>query len=421
MTESIKHLSPVWTHLTEIQPERGEGIYLYDSAGNRYMDFTSGIGVTNTGHCHPRIVKAIQDQCESLIFGQMNIVIPPVSVRLVERLNAITPGSIDSFFLSNSGAEAVEASIKLARHSTGKRGIIVFQGSFHGRTAQTMAMTTSKYIYRHDYQPLPSGIYVTPFPYSYYYGWDDEETTEFSIKQLENIFHGQVDPGEVAAVIIEPVLGEGGYVPSPVRFLKELRRITSEHEIMLIVDEVQSGFGRTGKMFSFEHAGIEPDILVMAKGFGSGMPISGIGASQKLMAGWRPGSHGGTYGGGSAVAAAAALATIEVILEEGLLKNANDRGVQLLRLLQDLQGQYSVIGDVRGIGLMVATEFTSQGKPDRETAKSIQRACLERNLLLITCGTYENVIRWIPPLIVTDEQINDAVSIFKEAITEVVN
>ncbi|RLD02174.1 MAG: aspartate aminotransferase family protein, partial [Chloroflexota bacterium] len=403
------------------QPERAEGIYLYDSAGNRYMDFTSGIGVTNTGHCHPRVVKAIQDQCQSLIFGQMNIVIPPVSVRLVEKLNEITPGSIDSFFLSNSGAEAVEASIKLARHATGKRGIVVFQGSFHGRTAQTMAMTTSKYIFRHNYQPLPSGIYVAPFPYSYYYGWDDGETTEFCIKQLENIFHGQVDPGEVAAVIIEPVLGEGGYVPSPVRFLKELRRITSEHEIMLIADEVQSGFGRTGKMFSFEHAGIEPDILVMAKGLGSGMPISGIGASQKLMSGWIPGSHGGTFGGGTAVAAAASLATIEVILEEGLLKNTNNRGVQLLRLLQDLQGQYSVIGDVRGMGLMVATEFTSQGKPDRETAKSIQRACLKRNLLLLTCGTYENVIRWIPPLIVTDEQINDAVSIFKEAITEVVN
>ncbi len=421
MKGTLKHLSPVWTHLTEIQPERGEGIYLYDSTGNRYMDFTSGIGVTNTGHCHPRIVKAIQDQSESLIFGQMNIVIPPVSMKLVEKLNAITPGSIDSFFLSNSGAEAVEASIKLARHATGKRGVIVFQGSFHGRTAQTMAMTTSKNIYSYDYQPLPSGIYVAPFPYSYYYGWDDEETTEFSIKQLENLLHGQVDPREVAAVIIEPVLGEGGYVPAPVRFLKELRKITSEHEILLIVDEVQSGFGRTGKMFAFEHAGIEPDIIVMAKGLGSGMPISGIGASQELMAGWKPGSHGGTYGGGSAVAVAAALATIEVLLEERLLKNANDRGDQLLRLLQDLQGQYSVIGDVRGMGLMVATEFTSQGKPDRETAKSIQRGCLDRNLLLLTCGTYENVIRWIPPLIVSDEQIIDAVSIFKEAITEVLS
>jgi len=165
-TESIKHLSPIWTHLTEIQPERAEGIYIFDSDGNQYIDFTSGIGVTNTGHCHPRVVDAIREQSQSLIFGQMNIVIPAVSARLADRLNEITPPSIDSFFFSNSGAEAIEASIKLARHATGRRGIIVFQGSFHGRTAQTMAMTTSKYIYRHDYQPLPGGIYVAPFPYS---------------------------------------------------------------------------------------------------------------------------------------------------------------------------------------------------------------------------------------------------------------
>ena len=419
MTESIKHLSPVWTHLTEIQPERAEGIYIYDSAGNCYVDFTSGIGVTNTGHCHPRIVEAIQKQSESLIFGQMNIVIPPVSAQLADKLDQITPQGIDSFFFSNSGAEAVEASVKLARHKTGKSGVIVFQGSFHGRTAQTMAMTTSKYIYRHDYQPLPSGIFVTPFPDSYYYGWDDEETTEFCLKQLETLLHSQVDPGEVAAVIIEPVLGEGGYVPAPTMFIKELRRITSKYEILLIVDEVQSGFGRTGRMFAFEHAEIEPDIIVMAKGLGSGLPISGIGANQKLMAGWKPGTHGGTYGGGSAVAAAAALATIDVLLDERLVENAAERGRQLQGLLKDIQTKYSVIGDVRGLGLMAATEFTSDGKPDKETAKSVQKACLDRNLLLLTCGTFENVIRWIPPLIVSQEQIDEAVSIFEQAIIEV--
>jgi len=420
MTESITHLSPVWTHLTEIQPDRAEGIYIYDSAGCCYTDFTSGIGVTNTGHCHPRVVEAIQEQSRSLIFGQMNIVIPPVSARLADRLHQITPPGIDSFFFSNSGAEAVEASVKLARHKTGKRGVIVFQGSFHGRTAQTMAMTTSKYIYRHDYQPLPSGIYVTPFPYSYYFGWDDEQTTEFCLKQLETLLHSQVDPGEVAAVIIEPVLGEGGYVPAPTMFMKELRRITSEKEILLIVDEVQSGFGRTGKMFAFEYAGIKPDIIVMAKGLGSGLPISGIGANQKLMAGWKPGTHGGTYGGGSAVATAAALATLEVIQDEKLAENAAERGYQLVDSLEIIKAKYPVIGDVRGLGLMVATEFTSDGKPDKEIAKSVQKACLDRNLLLLTCGTFENVIRWIPPLIVSGEQIAGAISIFDQALTEVV-
>ena len=191
-----QHLSPVWTHLTEIQPVRGEGIYLYDAEGTRYTDFSSGIGVTSTGHCHPKVVAAIQKQAETLLFGQMNIVIPPTTVALSEELNKITPPEIDSFFFSNSGAEAVEASVKLARQATGKRNIIVFQGSFHGRTAQTMAMTTSKYIYRHQYQPLPSGIFVSPFPYAYYYGWDEEETTEFCLKQLDFLLHGQTPPDE---------------------------------------------------------------------------------------------------------------------------------------------------------------------------------------------------------------------------------
>jgi len=420
MTESIKHLSPVWTHLTEIQPERAEGIYIYDSDGNQYTDFTSGIGVTNTGHCHPRVVDAIREQSQSLIFGQMNIVIPAVSARLADRLDQITPPGIDRFFFSNSGAEAVEASVKLARHKTGKRGVIVFQGSFHGRTAQTMAMTTSKYIYRHDYQPLPSGIFVAPFPYSYYYGWDEEETTEFCLKQLETLLHGQINAEEVAALVIEPVLGEGGYVPAPAGFLKELREICSKNDILLVLDEVQSGFGRTGKIFAFEHAEIEPDIVVMAKGLGSGLPISAIGANQKLMAKWKPGSHGGTYGGGSAVAPAAALATIDVLLEEKLVENAAEKGRQLQELLKELQGEYPVIGDVRGLGLMIATEFTTDGKPDNETAQSVQKACLDRNLLLLTCGTFENVIRWIPPLIVTEEQVKEAVSVFQEALSEVV-
>jgi 4-aminobutyrate aminotransferase len=416
-----KLLSPVWTHLTKIQPERAEGIYLYDKDGNRYSDFTSGIGVTNTGHCHPRVVQAVKDQSEKLIFGQMNIVIPPVSLALVNALEKITPPSIDTFFLSNSGAEAVEASVKLSRHATGKRNIVVFQGSFHGRTAQTMAMTTSKYIYRHDYQPLPSGIFVTPFPYSYFFGWDEEQTTEFCMGQLDVLFHGQTTPEETAAIIIEPVLGEGGYVPAPAGFLQALRKFCSDNDVLLIADEVQSGFGRTGKFFAFEHAGIEPDILVMAKGLGSGLPISGIGSRRELMAKWKPGSHGGTYGGGSAISAAAALATIQTIQDEHLVENAAARGEQLLMSLQKLKRKYPVIGEVRGLGLMVATEFSKDGKPDNLTAKAIQKKCLAENLLLLSCGTYENVIRWIPPLIVTKKQIDEAVATFEKALSEIIS
>jgi len=419
MTENTDLLSPVWTHLTQIQPVRAEGIYIYDAEGQRYTDFTCGIGVTNTGHCHPKVVKAIQDQAEKLIFGQVNIVIPPVSVALAEALDKVTPPSIDTFFFSNSGAEAIEASVKLARHATKRRNIVVFQGSFHGRTAQTMAMTTSKYIYRYEYQPLPGGIFVAPFPYSYFYGWDEEKTTEFCLRELDRLFHSQTLPEETAAVVIEPVIGEGGYVPAPAGFMQELSALCTVNGILLICDEIQSGFGRTGKFFSYEHAGIKPDIIVMAKGLGSGVPISGIAASRELMALWKTGSHGGTYGGGSAIASAAALATVQVIQEEDLVGNSARMGAHLMKNLRSLQKKYPIIGDVRGLGLMVAAEFTTNdGKPAAEVAKAVQKSCLDQNLLLLTCGTYENVIRWIPPLIVKKEQIDDALDIFKNALAE---
>jgi 4-aminobutyrate aminotransferase len=403
--------------LTQIQPTRGEGVYLYDAQGDRYTDFTSGIGVVNTGHCHPRVVAAIQEQAAKIIFGQMNIVVLPEVLRLAEKLNAVTPPTINQFFFSNSGAEAVEAAVKLARSATGRRNLIVFQGSFHGRTHQAMAMTTSKTIYRHQYQPLPAGVFVAPFPYSYYYGWDDEQTTEFCLKQLDLLLHSQSAPDETAAIVIEPVLGEGGYVPAPVAFLQRLRELCSEHGILLVVDEIQTGFGRTGKLFCYEHAGIEPDVLIMAKGMGSGMPISGIGASAELMSRWKTGSHGGTYGGGNAVTAAAACASIDVILEEGLVENAARMGEHLLGRLRELQAEHPVIGDVRGRGLMVATEFTdAAGQPDAAMAGAVAKECLERNLLLLTCGSYQNVIRWIPPLVVTASQLDEALSIFNDAL-----
>ena len=416
----LDHLSPVWTHMTHIQPVRAEGIYLYDAAGERYIDFTSGIGVTNTGHCHPRIVQAIQMQAAQLIFAQANIVIAPPVVALAAALNDITPPAIDRFFFSNSGAEAIEAAVKLARHATGKRNLIVFQGSFHGRTAQTMAMTTAKTIYRHDYQPLPGGVFVAPFPYYYGAGVDEDDATQLCLHQLELLLKGQTAPEETAAMIIEPVLGEGGYIPAPPAFLQGLRDLCDEHGILLVLDEVQTGFGRTGKFFAMEHSEVEPDILVMAKGLGSGMPISGIGARSELMARWKPGSHGGTYGGGNAVAAAAALETIHVIQDEKLVENAAAMGARLSEGLRRLQAQQPVIGDVRGPGLMIGTEFTTpDGQPDKVTTKSVQQACLKRNLLLLTCGTYENVIRWIPPLVVNSDQIDEGLAIFEAALAEV--
>jgi len=421
MTPNTDLLSPVWTHLTTMQPARAEGIYFYDDEGNRWIDFTSGIGVINTGHRHPKVVAAIHEALDSLLFAQMNIVVNPRFVALAEKLNEVTPPEINRFFFSNSGAEAVEAAVKLARQATKRRNIIVFQGSFHGRTAQTMAMTTSKFIYRYDYQPLPAGVFVSPFPYAYHYGWDEATTVEFSLSELDRVLHGQSAPDETAAFIIEPVLGEGGYVPAPPAFLEGLRQLADEHGIMLVMDEVQSGFGRTGKFFGYQYADVLPDILIMAKGLGSGMPISGIAASAELMNKWRPGTHGGTYGGGNALAAAAASATIDVIRDEKLVENAAVQGERLMGRLRELQAEFPVIGDVRGRGLMVATEFTGpDGKPDAVTAKAVAQAALKQRLMLLTCGTYGNVIRWIPPLIVTREQLDEGLDIFAQALANVV-
>jgi 4-aminobutyrate aminotransferase len=416
--DSLELLSPVWSHLTTIQPERAEGIYLYEADGTRWTDFTSGIGVTNTGHCHPRVVKAIQEQAARLIHGQINIVVPPSTVKLAETLNTVTPDSINCFFFSNSGAEATEGAVKLARQATQRTNIITFQGSFHGRTAQTMAMTNSKTVYRSRYQPLPAGVFVAPFPYAYHYGWDEDTAVDFCLNELELLLKTQSAPEETAAIILEPVLGEGGYIPAPVRFLEGLRQICDHYGILFIADEVQTGFGRTGKFWGFQHANLTPDIIIMAKGLGSGMPISGIGASRELMDKWSVGSHGGTYGGG-ALATATGVATVETIRDERLPENAAVMGERLMDGLVELQGRYPVIGDVRGRGLMVGTEFTRNGKPDKDVTKAVQKACLERNLLLLTCGSYENVIRWIPPLIVNEAQIDEGLTVFEDALRSV--
>lgn len=409
-------LSPVWSRYTDILIDHGRGAYLYAADGRRYLDFTTGIGVTNTGHCHPEVVAAVHKQVDKLLHGQVNIVYHQPLFDLVGELRQVAPPHLDRFFFSNSGAEAVEASIKLARQATGRPNVIVFQGSFHGRTVGTMSLTTSSTIYRRQYQPLMAGVFVAPFPYSYRYGWSDEETTAFCLRELRHLLVTQTAPEETGAMLIEPVIGEGGYVPPTPGFLAAIQALGREHGILLIADEVQSGFGRTGRWFAHQHDGVEPDIMIMAKGIASGMPLSGIAAREALMAKWIPGTHGGTYGG-NAVSCAAGAATIRVIREEKLVENSARRGSQLLARLRELQGRFPVIGDVRGLGLMIGVEFTTAGgEPDKGTAKAVWHECLDRGLLLLTCGTYGNVIRWIPPLIIDDSHIEEAVSIFGAAL-----
>ena len=323
---------PVWSRITDLVVERGEGSWLVTTDGDRYLDYTSGIGVTNTGHAHPRVVAAIQDQAAKLLHGQQNIVYHEAGLRLYERLQHVLPGGPWSAFLSNSGAEAVEAAVKLARVATSRPAIIAFRYGFHGRTGQAMALTAAKDVYRGAFEPLPGSVYHASYPYCYQASGGPHDPSACTCDweaQLDLLFHQLVYPDKVAGIIVEPVIGEGGYiVPSPT-FMPRLREITREHGILLIADEVQTGFGRTGEMFAVRHWDVEPDIVVMAKGIASGLPLSGILARKELMDRLPPGSHGGTYGG-NVVSCAAANATLDVIEDEGLVANARERGDQLL-------------------------------------------------------------------------------------------
>lgn len=418
--ENFPHMSPVWSRIFPIEAERAEGCYIYAVDGRKYLDFTCGIGVTNTGHCHPKVVEAIRKQAGLFLHAQANIVIHQPMLQLIGELRKVVPSSLDGFFFSNSGAEALEGAVKLARAATGKPNIIVFSGSFHGRTAGTMALTTSKTIYRSGFQPLPAGVFVSPYPYAYKLGMSEEKTTEYCLGALEELLLSQTSPAETAAILIEPELGEGGYVVPPAGFMKGLREICNRTGILLIFDEVQSGFGRTGKWFALEHFGVVPDIMTVAKGIASGMPLSGVFSNLQMMKKWQTGSHGGTFGG-NVLACAAGVATIQAMREEDMPGNAERRGLQLTSGLRKLQEEYPVIGDVRGLGLMIGTEFSVKGKPaDKTLTKAVIHACEERGLLLLSCGTYDNVIRWIPPLIVDEQQINTALDIFSQALKETV-
>ena len=414
---------PVWGRITNLVVDHGEGSWLVTPEGDRYLDYTSGIGVTNTGHAHPRVVAAIQAQAAKLLHGQQNIVYHEPGLRLYERLAGLLPNGPWQAFLANSGAEAVEAAVKLARVATGRPAIIAFRYGFHGRTAQAMALTAAKDVYRGAFEPLPGSVYHASYPYCYRAAGGAHDPSACTCDweaQLDLLFHQLVFPDKVAAMIVEPVIGEGGYLVPPPAFLPRLREITREHGILLIADEVQTGFGRTGELFAVRHWDVDPDIVVMAKGIASGMPLSGILAKTSLMQLLPPGSHGGTYGG-NAVSCAAALATLDVIEDEGLVANARERGAQLLDGLRQLAASHRSIGDVRGLGLMVALELVQPGEgdgrtPDPAVTKRIQAACFDRGLLVLTAGTYVNVIRIIPPLVTTAEEVDHALAVIAEAL-----
>lgn len=412
------HVNPVLARTCHIVAERAEGSYIYDMNGDAYLDFATGIAVNNVGHCHPKVVEAVQKQVAQLMHTSV-VTHHKGYIDLAKKLSDIAPGRLDSVFLANSGAEAVEGAIKMARYITRRPAIINFKGSFHGRTLMTTALTTSKLYYREMYEPLPGSIYTLPFPYAYRSNHqnDPEALVDECIRQFDVLFQQFVSPEQVAAIIIEPIQGEGGYIVPPFSFLKRLRDIADKHGIILIIDEVQTGFGRTGKMFAVEYSGIEPDIMLMAKGIAGGMPLSGFITRKDLSAKWPAGRHGSTFGG-NPVSCAAALATIEVLETEKLADRAAKVGKQILDRLQKATAGNKNVGEVRGLGMMIAVEFNeADGSPSHDKAEKVAAACIANKMIVLTCGSSGHVIRLIPPLNISDADVDKGLTILEKAIS----
>jgi 4-aminobutyrate aminotransferase len=404
---------------TDIVVKKASGVYVEDFDGRRYLDFTSGLATTNIGHNHPAVVEAIKKQAENFIHSGCIFYYESL-IELAGKLKKITPPGIDMFFFSNSGAEAVEGAIKLARFHTGRQGLVSFIGGFHGRTFGSISLTTSNIKYRRRYHPLLPSVYQSPYPYCYrcFFGRKKDSCAMECFEYLERLFSHLIPPEETAGIIIEPVLGEGGYVVPPPDFLRKLRAFCSKWGILLIFDEVQAGMGRTGRWFASEHFGVVPDIMTVAKGIASGMPLSAVGSTKEIMTAWPPGAHGTTFGG-NPVSCAAAVATIDTIQREGLLENARGAGAHALQRLREMQKKCPGIGDVRGLGLMIGIEFVKNGAdPDTDGLKRVIDYCRKKNLILLECGTERNIIRLAPPLVVTKEEIDTGFAILEEAIND---
>ncbi len=415
IAEDEQYTSPSYTRVYPLAVARGEGAVIEDVDGNRFLDFTAGIAVNATGHCHPRIVRAIQEQAAKLIHMSGTDFYYAPQKDLCRKLAELAPGpGAKRVFLTNSGTESVEAAIKLARRHTGRAGIIAFRGAFHGRTMGALSLTGSKVLQRKGFGPLVPGVVHATYPYCFRCPIRPATgCCEAGLDELENqIFTRTTAPDEVAAIVVEPIQGEGGYIVPPDGFLQRLRDITRRHGILLVIDEVQSGMGRTGKMFAIEHWGVDPDILCLAKGIASGMPLGAIIAPEPIM-NWPPGSHASTFGG-NPIACAAALETI-ALLEEELMENAQRVGRHFMDALRVLAKSDRRLGDVRGKGLMIGCEVVDpQGKPDAKLREQIVQQAFHQGLLLLGCGP--NTIRFCPPLIVTMQQCDVAASILKRVL-----
>jgi len=411
----MKHMPHFLGPVAPITIDHAEGSWVYDTDGGKWLDFVVGIAVVNTGHCHPKVVKAVQEQAARLPHAQMNIYRHGPMLELAEKLTGIMPDGIDEVMFANSGAEAVENAVKLAKQVTRRPGVIAFQGAFHGRTHLTMALTDSAVHYRGHHEPLVGGIYHARYCYPFRTP-ASEDPTAYAIEDVRRVLRAEIYGDDVAAIIVEPIQGEGGFIVPTSEFMQELRAIADEIGACLIIDEIQAGFGRTGKWLCQEHYGVKADIVTVAKGIASGYPLGAIAAPKALWDKCLPGSMGGTYGG-NAVACAAGVATMDAMAEDGMLANATRQGEKLLAFWKGQQELYPVIGEARGKGLMLAIECVQPGtkEPNAAVAKAFIAECQKHKVILMGACSQGNGVRFLPPLNISDADMDHAIEVFEEA------
>ncbi|SFJ85709.1 4-aminobutyrate aminotransferase / (S)-3-amino-2-methylpropionate transaminase [Thermoflavimicrobium dichotomicum] len=410
---------------TPVFIERGEGALVTDVDGNTLIDFAGAIGSLNVGHCPQKVVEALQEQITKYLHPCFHVMMYEPYIQLAEKLNEITPGSYEkkTFFL-NSGAEAVENAVKIARKYTGRKAILSFERGFHGRTLLAMSLTSKVKPYKFGFGPFAPDTYKLPYPYYYHApeGWTPDDVDDMILQQIEEFFLKEVPAEDVAAIIIEPVQGEGGFVVPSKKFVQGIRQICDQYGILMIADEIQTGFGRTGKMFAIEHFQVVPDLITMSKSIAAGIPISAVTGRSMIMDAPEPGQIGGTYGG-SPLGCVAALAVIEMIEQEQLLERACVIGEKIRTRFGEIREKYEIIGDVRGLGAMCAFEITSiphRNQSGKELVGQILSKCYRRGVVMMSAGLYGNVIRVLAPLVITDEQLQEGLDVIDEAIAQVV-
>jgi 4-aminobutyrate aminotransferase len=421
MSDLIKRhrdvIAPVIAFDTDVIAERAQGIWVHTADGRKYADFACGTAVTNLGHNHPAVVAAAHAQIDRF-FHSGCVFRYDTLVEAAERLVEITPPAIEKFAFANSGAEAVEGAVKLTKKVTGRQGLVVFRGAFHGRTMGSVSYTTSNAKYRDGYHPVLGSVFVAPFPHAYRWGMSEEQAIDYCLWDLEMMFRHEVSPHNIAAFLIEPVQGEGGYYPAPPRFLDELRAVADRHGIKIIYDEVQTGFGRTAEWMASDHYSAKPDVIALGKGIANGLPLSAFGASTEMIDAWPRGSHGTTFGG-NPVACAAAVAVMDTM--GALLPHARELSLHAFERLAKIQTDHPTVGDVRGVGLMIGVELVKDPETrdqDPNAFVHLQRYCLERDLIIIDCGPDGNIIRFIPALVTAQEELDWAIDLIDAGLAD---